>query len=140
MSKLRRTWIVMMVAIGLLASASVASADDTVVEEKAPAGDTLFSYGYDAVNHIFIVHTSTTDSTYDCSVPTHVMVGYGSVADGSFSVSFLDNEGVAVEFPERTTDEVLHRPVESATESCRSLFESGPRLQKKGSVKPTLFR
>jgi len=105
-SKLRRSWIVMMVAIGLLAGASVASADDSIVEDEAPAGDTLINFGYDEDNHVFIVHTSTTDSTYDCKLPANaLMVGYGSVEDGSFSVDTLDDEDGAVEFPERPTDE-----------------------------------
>ena len=113
MSKLRRSWIVMMVAIGLLASASVASADDTVVEDEAPVGDTLFSYGddaediqygYDDENHVFIVRTSSTDSTYDCEIPVGVMVGYGSVAEGSFSITALDDEGMAVEIPALPSD------------------------------------
>jgi hypothetical protein len=114
-SKLRRSWFVIMMAIGLLATAGVASAGESVPQDEAAAGDTLVSYGYAAENHVFIVHTSSTDSTFDCSVPSHVMVGYGSLEDGSFAVTVFDEEGVAVEFLERPSDE----PTSEAGESCQ---------------------
>ncbi|MBT8166403.1 MAG: hypothetical protein KJO97_12705 [Acidimicrobiia bacterium] len=100
----------MMVSVGLLAMAGVSWAEDSVPEEKAPAGDTLISYGYDAENHAFIVHTSSTDSAYDCTVPAEVLVGYGSVENGSFVVTSLEEEGVAVEFPERPTEDGAEAP------------------------------
>jgi hypothetical protein len=105
----------LIVALGLLATSGVSWADDSVPEDEPPAGDTLISYGYDAENHVFIVHTSSTDSTYDCTVPAHVMVGYGSLEDGSFEVTDFDEDGVAVEFPERPTDE----PTSEAGEMCQ---------------------
>jgi hypothetical protein len=113
-SKLRQSWIVLMVAVGLLSLAGVAVADDSVSGEEAPAGDTLINYGYDAENHVFIIHTSSADSTYDCSVPTEVLVGYGSLEDGSFEVTLFEEEGVPVEFPERTTEESAGEPAGDA--------------------------
>jgi hypothetical protein len=94
----------MMVAIGLLAAASVASADDSITEEEAPVD--LINFGYDEENHVFIVHTSTTDSTYDCELPAHaLMVGYGAVEGGSYSVDGLEDENGIVEFDVRPGDE-----------------------------------
>ncbi len=123
----------MMVAIGLLAVASVASADDAVPEDAATVGDTLIQYGYDAENHVFIVHTSTTDSTYDCSVPTHVMVGYGSLEDGSFEMTFSNEDGIAVEFDGRTADEGTEEPAgePGPAETCQfsGSVISGPNGQ-----------
>ena len=93
----------MMVSVGLLAMAGVSWAEDSVSEE--PAGDTLISYGYDAENHAFIVHTSSTGDVYNCTVEAEVLVGYGSLDNGSFEVTLYEEEGVAVEFPERPTED-----------------------------------
>ena len=95
----------MMVAVGLLAMAGVSWADDSIPSDEIPSGDTLISYGYDAENHAFIVHTSSTDSAYDCTVPAEVLVGYGSLEDGSFEVTLFEEEGIAVEFDERAPGE-----------------------------------
>ena len=85
----------MMVAVGLLAMGGVSWADDSISADETLAGDTLISYGYDAENHAFIVHTSSTDSAYDCSVPAEVLVGYGSLDDGSFEVTAFRRGGRA---------------------------------------------
>lgn len=131
MSKMRRTWTILIVALGLLATSGVSWADDSVPENDPPVGDSLISYGYDAENHVFVVHTSSTDSTYDCTVPTHVMVGYGSLEDGSFEVTVRDEEGVAVEFPERTTEDDSEESATEAGETCQfsGSVISGPNGQ-----------
>jgi hypothetical protein len=104
----------MMVAVGLLAMGGVSWADDSIPADETLTGDTLISYGYDAENHAFIVHTSSTDSAYDCAVPAEVLVGYGSLEDGSFEVTLFEEEGVPVEFPERTAEEGAEEPADDS--------------------------
>ena len=127
----------MMVAIGLLAVASVASADESIPEEAAPV-DTLI-YGYDADTHVFIVHTLSTDATYGCEVPVDVLVGYGSVAEGSFSITPLDDEGIAVEIPELSTDEGSEEAADGICELSGSVV-GGPNGQINHGQFMKLFR
>ena len=55
-SRPRRSLIVSLVALGLIAGAGVASAMDGDPTEEATQ-DTLINFGYDADNHIFLVNT-----------------------------------------------------------------------------------
>lgn len=91
MSKLRRTWTILIVALGMLAASGVSWADDKAPEE--PTGDeaaveTTVNFAYDAENHLFMVNAWTSEDEYDCSLPaTSLMVGYGATEDGSLTFS-----------------------------------------------------
>ena len=70
MSKLRQSWIVLMVAMGLLAAAGVAAADDVIPADEQSTGDPVINFAYDEDSHVFVVHPATTDDDdYDCMLP-----------------------------------------------------------------------
>jgi hypothetical protein len=96
MSRLRRSSIVLLIAFGLVAGAGIASAvEGDAVEESAvegdateePSEDTLFNFGYDEANHILLVNTSATDSTYDCTLENGTLTAeYGAADSGRIPV------------------------------------------------------
>jgi hypothetical protein len=90
-SKLRKTWTILIVAFGLLAATGVASAQDGDVEEPVddnPAVETTVNFAYDAENHIFMVNAWTSDAGYDCKIlADSLMVGYGATEDGSLTIT-----------------------------------------------------
>ncbi len=107
MSEKRRAWIVLLVALGLLTAAGVASADDNTA-----ADDTLLNIGYDEANHVLIVNSSATDSAFDCTLENGPLaVGYESDDTGPVAVKTLEVEVEpeifeAFQFLNRPEDEV----------------------------------
>jgi hypothetical protein len=106
MSRLRRSSIVLLVAVGLIAGAGIASATEGDPAEE-PSVDTLFNFGYDEDNHIFLVNTSATDSTYDCTLENGTLTAeYGPTVDGRIPVDMLLHEDQEVLFANRPAGEV----------------------------------
>jgi hypothetical protein len=98
--------VVSLVALGLIAGAGVASAGDGDPTEEA-AEDTLLNFGYDADNHIFLVNTSATDSTYDCTLENGTLTAqYGAADGGRIPVDMLLEEDKAVLFENRPEEDV----------------------------------
>jgi len=99
--KLRRSWIALFTAFGVLAAAGVAAADDT-----------LINIGYDEENHVLIVNTSPTNAPLDCTLQNGPLrVGYGAVESGPIPVDTLEievEEGLfeAFQFLNRPAEEV----------------------------------
>ena len=107
MSRLRRSSIVLLIAVGLVAGAGIASAAEGDPAEE-PSVDALLNFGYDEDNHIFLVNTSATDSTYDCTLENGTLTAeYGATVDGRIPVDMLLHEDkAAVEFANRPEGEV----------------------------------
>ncbi len=104
MSRLRRSSIVLLIAFGLIAVAGIASAVEADPAEE-PSEDTLFNFGYDEANHILLVGTSATDSTYDCTLENEkvtLTAQYGATEDGDIRVDMLLAEDQEVLFANRT--------------------------------------
>ena len=106
--KRRRFWVVLFVAFGLIAGAGIASAAD-----GDPDDDTLLNFGYDEDNHIFLVNTSPTDSTYDCALEDDTVENntlsteYLTADDGGVEVDMLFYEnGHVVQFANRPVEDV----------------------------------
>ncbi len=106
MSRLRRSSIVLLIAVGLMAGAVVASATPGDPGEE-PAEDTLFNFGYDQDNHLLLVGTSATDSTYDCTLENGTLSAeYGAAANSHILVDMLLDQDQAVLFANRAEEEV----------------------------------
>jgi len=104
MSRLRRSSIVLLIAFGLVAVAGIASAVEADPAEE-PSEDTLFNFGYDEANHILLVGTSATDSTYDCTLENEkvtLTAQYDATEDGDILVDMLLAEDQEVLFANRT--------------------------------------
>ena len=104
MSRLRRSSIVLLIAFGLIAVAGIASAVEADPAEE-PSEDTLFNFGYDEANHILLVGTSATDSTYDCTLENEkvtLTAQYVATEDGGIRVDMLLAEDQEVLFANRT--------------------------------------
>lgn len=104
MRNVKRSWIVMILAGALVASAGVASAANYITDD----GDTTLNFGYDEANHVFIADVSATDEPFICELENGTLVlGYGEVGeDGTVPVLTLDDESGAVEFAFRPAEEV----------------------------------
>ena len=104
MLRLRRSSIVLAIAVGLMAGAVVAAAAPGDPTEE-PAEDTLLNFGYDEGNHILLVGTSATDSSYDCTLENETLTArYGF--NGGITVDMLLHEDQPVMFANRPDDEV----------------------------------
>ncbi len=104
MSRLRRSSIVLLIAFGLIAGAGIASAVEADPAEE-PSEDTLFNFGYDEANHILLVGTSATDSTYDCTLENEkvtLTAQYDATEDGDILVDMLLAKDQEVLFANRT--------------------------------------
>ncbi len=104
MSRLRRSSIVLLIAFGLIAVAGIASAVEADPVEE-PSEDTLFNFGYDEANHILLVGTSATDSTYDCTLENEkvtLTAQYVATEDGGIRVDMLLAEDQEILFANRT--------------------------------------
>jgi len=104
MSRLRRSSIVLLIPFGLIAVAGIASAVEADPAEE-PSEDTLFNFGYDEANHILLVGTSATDSTYDCTLENEkvtLTAQYDATEDGGILVDMLLAEDQEVLFANRT--------------------------------------
>ena len=107
MSRLRRSSIVLLIAVGLIAGAGIVSAAEGDPAEE-PSDDTLLNFGYDEDNHVFLVNTSATDSTYDCTLENGTLTAQYDPADNErIPVDILLAEDkAAVEFANRPEEKV----------------------------------
>jgi hypothetical protein len=112
MQRLKRTGITIIALIGLLSGSAVAfAADEEVAEAETDAdesADTLFNFGYDLVNRVFVWGLSRLDGIYDCTLENGTLTAtYGTTDDeGVIPVDNLEDEAGAVMFPNRPADEV----------------------------------
>ena len=106
-SRLRRSSIVLLIAVGLIAGAGIASAAGGDPAEGS-SDDTLLNFGYDEDNHIFLVNTSATDSTYDCTLENGTLsTEYGATNNGHIPVDMLlDEDKEAFVFANRPAEQV----------------------------------
>ncbi|MGH8873303.1 MAG: hypothetical protein ACRDWS_15175, partial [Acidimicrobiia bacterium] len=87
MRGLRRSGLIVMISIGLLAGSGVAWAqtdeDDVIeIEETEDVLDTLFNFGYDLINRIFVFNLSALDGVYDCTLENGPLTAtYGETSD-----------------------------------------------------------
>ncbi len=114
MAKLNRPVVVLVMALVTLFGAGIAVAAvgddiDPVDAGTGEAGDTLFNYGYDSDNHIFLFNRTATDSTYDCKLENGTLTtGYGEPVDGLIPVVKLEEKvDGSVKFHPRDADESL---------------------------------
>ena len=108
MRRLQRTVLTALLTAGLIAGSSVAWAqtnEDDEPEANQSLIDTLFNFGYDVVNQVFLWNTSQLDGPYDCTLENGPLTAtYGETSD----------EGVMM-FPNRPAEEVGddHEPATS---------------------------
>ncbi len=109
MSRLRRSSIVLLIAFGLIAGAGIASAAEGDPAEE-PSEDTLFNFGYDEDNHMLLVGTSATDSTYNCTLESEkvtLTAEYVDSDNGGIRVDMLlDEDQEPIRFANRPEDKV----------------------------------
>jgi hypothetical protein len=85
--------------VGLLAISGMAAASEHDLEPD-DREDTVFNFGYDEVNKVFVWGTSPSDDTFDCTLENGpIDVTYGSSEDGVIQVPLLEREGGVVSFP-----------------------------------------
>jgi hypothetical protein len=113
MRRIQRTGITIMLVVGLLAGSGVALAQtDEVIEvensEESSENDTLFNFGYDLINRIFVWGLSALDGVYDCTLENGPLTAtYGEAGDNDvIPVDELEDEAGVVSFPNRPADEV----------------------------------
>jgi hypothetical protein len=115
--KKRTTWTVLLAGIALFATSAIAWAEEA--EETNDEGDTVFNFGYDPVNQVFVWGTSSTDGTLDCRLESGQYDANYLVTNGDVFVDELYAHGSEdqVAFPVNDDDEA--EPVEySDAEEC----------------------
>ncbi|HSJ84784.1 MAG TPA: hypothetical protein VLA91_13290 [Acidimicrobiia bacterium] len=114
MRRIQRTGITVMLVVGLVAGSGVALAqsDDELIEvedtEESNENDTLFNFGYDLINRIFVWGLSALDGVYNCTLENGPLTAtYGEAGDDdAIPVDELDDEAGVFSFPNRPADEV----------------------------------
>ncbi|HEU4916086.1 MAG TPA: hypothetical protein VFV13_05930 [Acidimicrobiia bacterium] len=111
MRRLQRTVLTALLTVGLVAGSSVAWAqtdEDGETEAGQNLIDTLFNFGYDVVNRVFLWNTSQLDGPYDCTLENGpITATYGETSDeGVILVDMLDGGSGALMFPNRPAEEV----------------------------------
>lgn len=102
---MRKKLIVLTTILGLIAFSGVAAAEEHESENTEETGDTIFNFGYDDVNGVFIWGSAASDGDVDCTLengslqPTYADDGEGGLLvedlahlDGEESLEF-DPEG-----------------------------------------------
>ncbi len=120
MRRLQRTVLTALLTAGLIAGSSVAWAqtnEDDEPEANQSLIDTLFNFGYDVVNQVFLWNTSQLDGPYDCTLENGPLTAtYGETSDeGVILVDMLEDGSGVVMFPNRPAEEVGddHEPATS---------------------------
>lgn len=113
MRTLRRFGITVLVLTALLAGSGLAWAqtdDEDVIEieDSEDVMDTLFNFGYDLVNRLFLWNLSALDGIYDCTLENGPLTAtYGEATEtGLVPVDNLEGDAGAVQFPNRPADQV----------------------------------
>ena len=113
MRTVRRFGVIALVVTGLLASSAVAWAqtdeEDVIeIEDSEDVTDTLFNFGYDLFNRLFLWNLSPLDGIYDCTLENGPLTAtYGETSDtGLVPVDNLEGDAGVVQFPNRPAEEV----------------------------------
>lgn len=97
-----RSRVVSIVAAALLAVGTGAAAGAVNDDVADDSGETVFSYGYDAANHILVTGVSSAGSVYDCTLRGSFEVGFESEPDGMMTrIASLVGPDGPVEFAPR---------------------------------------
>lgn len=121
MQRLKRSGVTILALIGLLSGSAVAwAAEEEAAEveiEADESADTLFNFGYDLVNRVFVWGLSRLDGVYDCTLENGTLTAtYGTTDDeGVVPVDNLEDGAGTVLFPNRPADEVADDQVPAET-------------------------
>ena len=109
----RRFGVIVLVLIALMAASGMAWAqtdeDDAIeIEDSGDRNDTLFNFGYDLLNRLFLWNLSALDWVYDCTLEDGSLTAtYGETTEtGLVPVENLEGAAGVVEFPNRPADQV----------------------------------
>jgi len=83
--------------------------DDVVeIEDREDVDDTLFNFGYDLLNRLFLWNLSALDGVFDCTLENGELTAtYGDTSDeGVVPVDNLEDGAGTVVFPNRPADQV----------------------------------
>ncbi len=129
-----RIGLVVLVLIALLASSGMAWAqtdEGDVIEDREDVNDTLFNFGYDLFNRMFLWNLSALDGIYDCTLENGELTAtYGETSDeGVVPVDNLEDGSGTVVFPNRPADQVADdlEPADSAAAYSGADGECGVR-------------
>jgi hypothetical protein len=113
MRRLKRSGVTVLVLLGLLAGSGVAWAqtdDEDAIEIDDPTDveDTLFNFGYDLLNRLFLWNLTALDGLYDCTLENGELTAtYGETSEtGVVPVDDLEGDSGVVLFPNRPAEEV----------------------------------
>lgn len=108
---MRRKWTSVLAVVALVATSGIALAADD------PGEDTVFNYGYDEDNAVFLWNQNPTDGLYDCSIGEEAVgTKYSITEDGLVLVDELtDDEDAPVAF-DPTPEEDLADDLEPQTD------------------------
>jgi hypothetical protein len=96
--------------------------------EEPDRDDTLFNFGYDLINRIFVWGLSSLDGVYDCTLENGPLTAtYGEAGDDDIPVDNLEGDSGVVSFPNRPADEVADdlEPADAPIEYSGSDGECG---------------
>lgn len=111
----RRFGVTVLVLTGLLAGSGVAWAqtddEDLIeieIEDSEDVTDTLFNFGYDLINRLFLWNLSALDGIYDCTLENGPLTAtYGEASEaGLVPVDNLEGDAGVVQFPNRPANQV----------------------------------
>jgi hypothetical protein len=111
MRRVTKRGIGFVVLIGLLVAPGLAWAAGETAEsqdaETEQVPDTLFTFGYDILHHVFAWNLSALDGQFDCSLDGSLTATYGGpTAEGVIPISNLEDDGAIVMFPNRPEAEL----------------------------------
>ncbi|MGH8951153.1 MAG: hypothetical protein ACRDX9_06995 [Acidimicrobiia bacterium] len=112
MRRLKRPGLAVLISIGLLVApgAAWAQTDEPAVdvEDTEDRADTLFNFGYDLINRLFVWNLSALDGIYDCTLENGPLTAtYGETSsEGVVPVDNLEDDAGVVSFPNRPEEEV----------------------------------
>lgn len=91
-----KPWVLLLTVLALALSATAAWAQETEDEE-----DTVFNFGYDSENKVFVWGSSSTEGTLDCTLAAGTYQVQYVTIDGTFYVDDLLFDSQPVTFPSR---------------------------------------
>ena len=105
MLKFKRSSVVLFVLIGMLSVSSIAFAE----HEESHDEDTLFSFGYDEINHFLAINLGPNDTLYECQLEDGALTAtYGEASEeGVIPVDELEDvDDEVVTFDPRVEEEL----------------------------------
>ncbi len=101
--KLKRSSVLLIVVIGLLATSGIALAG----HDDSHAEDTQFSFGYDETNHILSLNIGPNWDPYVCDFDNGALTAtYGVPVDGIIPITDLEDDGGPKMFAAREADDL----------------------------------